>query len=62
MDDLKDFHPLDPGRVSILSESSYWCVVMHCTKAELEDAVAKVGDHVAAVRQEFQSRGNKSST
>ena len=54
----KDFKPLDPGRVNTRDavELHHWCGELHCTEAELVAAVAKVGEHVAAVREELASR------
>jgi hypothetical protein len=53
-----DFKPLDPGRVNTMHplEMSYWCGEFKCTQDELEEAVAQVGEHVAAVRQFLKSR------
>lgn len=53
MNDLKDFRPLDPGRVNTMDpiEMRYWCRELHCTEGELEEAVDKVGEHVAEVRE-----------
>jgi hypothetical protein len=46
------FEPLDPGRIDTQSEEemSYWCRELHCTHARLLQAVKRVGNHVAAVR------------
>jgi hypothetical protein len=33
----------------------YWSRELHCTLAELADAVSKVGDHVTAVREYLAS-------
>ena len=56
-DDLIHFQPLDPGR--ILEEDSlelkYWCKELRCTEAKLRDAISKVGNHVAAVREHLAS-------
>jgi hypothetical protein len=56
--DLSEFQPLDPGR--ILEEDSlelqYWCKELRCTEAKLRDAISKVGNHVAAVREHLASR------
>ena len=56
--DLSEFQPLDPGR--ILEEDSlelqYWCKELRCTAAKLRDAISKVGNHVAAVREHLASR------
>jgi len=58
-DDLRNFKPLDPGR--ILEEDSlelrYWCKEFQCTETELLDAISKVGNHVAAVRGHLESGG-----
>ena len=57
-DDLSNFQPLDPGR--ILEEDSlelqYWCKQFRCTEAKLRDAISKVGNHVAAVREHLAPR------
>ena len=52
-DDLSDFKPLDPGRVNAVDpiEAKFWCKELKCTEDELAKAVAKVGEHVAEVRQ-----------
>lgn len=46
------FHPLDPGRVNTMDpvEFEHWCRELGCTPERLRQAVAAVGDHVAAVR------------
>ena len=53
-----DFKPLDPGRIYAMDpvELQYWCGELHCTEAELQDAVSKVGEHVTAVREQLASR------
>lgn len=53
-----DFQPQDPGRVNAIDlfELKYWCTELHCTEDELKDAVAKVGEHIPAVRQQLASR------
>ncbi len=53
-----DFEPLDRGRVNAMDpvELQYWCRELKCTEAELKDAVAKVGAHVTAVRDQLRSR------
>jgi hypothetical protein len=58
MEDLTNFRPLDPGRVNLMDpvEMRYWCKELGCTEEELEDAVAKGGDHIAAVRAELEER------
>lgn len=45
--------PLDHGRINLMEahEVRYWCRELHCTEEELRAAVAKVGTHVAAVRE-----------
>jgi len=52
------FKPLDPGRIHLAEplEVQYWCHQLHCTEAQLEDAVTKVGVHVTAVRDHLASR------
>ena len=52
------FQPLDPGRVNTMDpvELRYWCDQLHCTEDELQDAVNRVGEHVAAVRQALEER------
>lgn len=56
--DLKDFRPLDPGRINVMDpiELRYWCAELHCTETELEDAVTAVGEHIAAVRERLEER------
>ncbi len=53
------FKPLDPGRVDMLDqlERQYWARELRCTEAELEAAVAKVGAHVAALREYLHKPG-----
>ena len=53
--DLSHFKPLDPGRVNGADpiELQYWCEQLHCTESQLTLALGKVGEHVAAVRQEL---------
>ncbi|MDL9997421.1 DUF3606 domain-containing protein [Variovorax sp. J22P240] len=55
--DLSHFKPLDPGRVNAQDpvELQYWCAQFHCTEATLNDALAKVGSHVTAVRDQLAS-------
>jgi hypothetical protein len=57
--DLKHFRPLDPGRINMMDpvELRYWCAELRCSEAQLEDAVARVGEHVAAVRQVLEDAG-----
>jgi Protein of unknown function (DUF3606) len=47
------FKPLDPGRVDMVDpiEVAYWCRVLHCSEAQLREAVSKVGTHITVVRQ-----------
>ena len=54
--DEPTFRPLDPGRIDPLDaqEMAYWCREFGCTAAELEAAVARVGEHVAALRAELE--------
>ena len=58
-DDLKNFRPLDPGRINSMDplEMRYWIKELRCTEEQLEDAVAEVGEQVAAVRQLLEDRG-----
>lgn len=57
-DQQSKLEPLDPGRVNFMDpvELQYWCNELHCTEAELKDAVSKVGEHVTVVRQQLDSR------
>ena len=57
-DPQSHFEPLDPGRVNAVDpfELAYWCRQLHCTEDELKDAVAKVGEHVAAIRVQLALR------
>ena len=57
-DDTTQFHPLDPGRINILDamECHYWCKELLCSERELKEAVSKVGEHVAAVREQLKSK------
>ena len=50
-------HPLDMGRINMSDalEIEYWCRELGCTEAALNDAVAKVGEHVAAVREQLRT-------
>ena len=58
LEDLTDFRPLDPGRVNSMDpiELRYWCRELHCTEAELKDALSKVGEHITAVREQLAAR------
>ena len=53
-----DFKPLDPGRVNAIDpvELEYWCKELKCSASELVDAVAKVSEHTAEVRQALGQR------
>lgn len=53
----RGFKPLDPGRVNTMDpvEKRFWCHELHCTEAELDRAVNKVGDHVAELRPELET-------
>lgn len=55
--DPAGFKPLDPGRVNAIDdlELRYWCRELACTEHELREAIAKVGEHVAEVRQALAS-------
>lgn len=58
------FKPLDPGRVEPLDarEMAYWCRELGCTLPQLEAAIAKVGEHVTALREELERvRGKRPS-
>ena len=57
-DPLTHFKPMDPGRINPIDpvELAYWCRELHCTEAELAQAVAKVGEHITAVREYLESR------
>lgn len=52
------FKPLDPGRVDTLDrlELQYWCRELRCTEPELMEALAKVGEHITAVREYLAKR------
>jgi hypothetical protein len=47
--------PLDPGRVHLTDPEDvyYWCNELHCTEAQLTQAVAAAGSHIAAVREQL---------
>jgi hypothetical protein len=53
------YTPLDPGRIDLLNpaEVPYWCKQFEVTEEELREAVAAVGTHAAAVRQELRGPG-----
>lgn len=48
-----DAPPLDPGRIDPTDPGAWawWCHELGCSPAELDAAVAEVGEHVAAVRE-----------
>lgn len=52
------FKPLDPGRINIVDreELDYWRNELHCTEAELAQAVNQAGEHITAVREYLASR------
>jgi hypothetical protein len=56
-DDTPEFRPIDPGRINPMDpvEVNYWCRELGCTEAELRDAVAAVGEHVAEVRERLEA-------
>ncbi len=51
------YKPLDPGRIDTQNrvELEYWSKELHCTVAELADALSKVGAHVNVVREYLAS-------
>lgn len=53
-----EINPLDPGRINASDpeELKYWCKDLECTEQELRDALVKVGNHVAEVRELLASR------
>jgi hypothetical protein len=55
--------PMDPGRVELMDpmDIDYWCRQFGCTEAQITDAVAAVGSHVTAVREELQRQRNAGS-
>ena len=57
-DPLTDFKPLDPGRINPIDpvELAYWSKELHCTEAELAQAVSQVGEHITSVRDYLGSR------
>jgi hypothetical protein len=57
MSTANDEHtPLDPGRINVADpvEVRYWCKELKCTEAQLNEAVSRVGEHVAAVRERLE--------
>jgi len=59
--DLNDFRPVDPGRINMTDpmEIQYWCAELHCTEAELDDAVMQVGENISAVRDHLETLAAK---
>lgn len=57
-DDQPPFKPLDAGRVDMLDqlERQYWAQELRCTELQLSEAVAKVGAHVAALREYLHNK------
>ena len=51
------FTPLDPGRINSMDpvELRYWCNEFHCAETDLSNAIAAVGEHVTAVRDQLAS-------
>ena len=51
------FTPLDPGRINSMDpvEVRYWCNEFHCAETDLRNAIAAVGEHVTAVRDQLAS-------
>lgn len=49
--------PSDPGRVNVIDplELQYWCDELQCTHDDLIETVARVGEHVTAVRDQLVS-------
>lgn len=58
------FKPYDPSRINALDplELRYWCADLGCTERQLNVAIARVGDHVAAIREFLKSGGGQRST
>jgi uncharacterized protein DUF3606 len=56
--DPGETRPLDPGRINASDpeELQYWCNELECTEPQLRDALVKVGNHVAEVRELLASR------
>jgi len=56
--DLNGFKPLDAGRINTTDpiETRYWCKELGCTERQLKRAMARAGNHVAAVRALLESR------
>jgi hypothetical protein len=57
-DKTSDFKPLDPGRINTMDpvELQYWCQALQCTRQQLDEALAQVGDHVSAVRKHLSAK------
>ena len=51
------FAPRDPGRINSMDpvELRYWCYEFHCAETDLSNAIAAVGEHVTAVRDQLAS-------
>jgi hypothetical protein len=56
-DEHQSIAPLDPGRISSMdpAELRYWCSEFHCSETDLRNAIASVGEHVTAVREQLAS-------
>jgi hypothetical protein len=56
--DQNSFKPRDPGRINPTDpiEMQYWCKHLGCTEHQLEEAMSRVGDHVAAIHEFLESR------
>jgi hypothetical protein len=60
--DIASLRPLDSGRVNANDpiKLQYWCSQLMHTESELSEAAARVGEHVAEVRQALASlRGHR---
>ena len=57
-DDKRKKIPQDSNRISLSDpdEVRYWCAKFRCTKKELEDAVAAVGDSASKVEAWIRRR------
>lgn len=63
MSDLpKDFKPMDPGRINPMDpvELRYWCRELHCSETDLQAVMARVGEHVAEVRDALAHHAGRS--
>ena len=58
VEDSTHFEPLDRGRVDLTdpNETAYWCREFGCTEEELREAIARVGQHTGAVREELHRK------